>query len=45
MDQDGILMTHLMLELTDGLQERLAFDITDGTAHLNDGDAQYLWSV
>ena len=32
-------MSHLMLELPDGLQEGLAFDITHGTAHLNDGDA------
>ena len=39
MDQNGIIMAHLMLELTDGLQERLAFDITYGTADLDDGDA------
>ena len=38
MDQNGIFVPHLMLELTDGLQERLALDITDGTADLNDGD-------
>ena len=28
MDQNGIVMPHLMLELTDGLQERLALDVT-----------------
>ena len=39
MDQNGIIMAHLMLELTNGFQERLALDITYGTAALNDGDA------
>ena len=39
MDQNGIIMAHLMLELTNGFQERLALDITYGTADLNDGDA------
>ena len=38
MDQNGIIMAHLMLELTNGFQERLALDITYGTADLNDGD-------
>lgn len=38
MDQNGIIMAHLMLELTNGFQERLAFDVTYGTADLNDGD-------
>ena len=38
MDQNGIVMPHLMLELTNGFQERLALDITYGTADLNDGD-------
>ena len=37
MDQNGIFMTDIMLELTDRLQKRLAFDVTDGTAYLNDG--------
>ena len=38
MNQDGILMPYFMLELTDCLEERLAFDIADGTADFNDGD-------
>ena len=38
-DQNGIIMAHLMLELTNGLQERLALDVTYGTADLYDGDA------
>ena len=38
MDQNGIIMTNLMLELTNGLQERLALDVTYSTADLNDGD-------
>ena len=38
MDQNGIVMAHLMLELTNGLQERLALDVTYGTADLDDGD-------
>ena len=39
MDQNGIIVAHLMLELTNGFQERLAFDITYRTADLDDGDA------
>ena len=31
-------MSHIMLELTDGLQERLTLDVTYGTAYLDDGD-------
>jgi len=38
MDQNGILMSNLMLELADRFQKRLAFDIADGAANLNDGD-------
>ena len=38
MDENGIFMTDLMLELTDSLQKRLAFDITDGSAHLNNSN-------
>ena len=41
MDQNGIVMPYLMLELTDGLQERLALDITDGTADFDDGDTGF----
>ena len=32
MDQDRIFMPDIVLELTDGLQERLTFDIADRTA-------------
>ena len=45
MDQNGIFMTDIMLELTDRLQKRLAFDVTDGTAYLNDGDFRVLGGV
>ena len=38
MDQNGIIMAHLMLELTNGFQERLTLDIAYGTTDLNDGD-------
>ena len=38
MDQYRIFMTDFMLELTDCLQERLTFNITDSTAGLYDGD-------
>ena len=31
-------MSDIMLELTDSLQERLALNITDSTAHFNDSD-------
>ena len=37
-DQDNIFCSALMLELTDGFKERLAFDITDSTADLNDSN-------
>ena len=42
MDQNGIVMPNLMLELTDGLQERLALDVTYGTAYLDDGDTGFI---
>ena len=38
MDQDRILMSNFMLELTNGLKERLAFDITNGSTNLDDGN-------
>lgn len=37
MDKDRIVMSHIMLELTDGFQERLALNITDCTTNLDDG--------
>ena len=39
MDQDGVFVSHIVLELADGLQKRLAFDIAHGAAHFDDGDA------
>ncbi len=38
MNHDSILMTDLLLELTDRLEKRLGLDITDGTTDLDDGD-------
>ena len=38
MNQNSVLMSHIVLELTDGLQKRLTLNIADGTAHLNDGN-------
>ena len=37
-DQNGVLVSDIVLELADRLQERLAFDIADGSADLNDGN-------
>ena len=38
MDHDGVFPAHLVLELADGLKERLAFNIAHRAAHLDDGD-------
>ena len=38
MDQNGVLPSNIMLELTDSLQKWLALDIADGSAYLNDGN-------
>ena len=38
MDQNGVLVSDVMLELADCLQKRLALDIADGSADLNDGN-------
>ena len=38
MDQNGIFMTYIVLKLTDGLQKRLAFNISDGSAYLYNSD-------
>ena len=38
MNHDGILMTDLLLELTNRLEERLGLDIADRTTNLDDGD-------
>jgi len=37
-DQNGVLVSDVMLELADCLQKRLALDIADGSADLNDGN-------
>ena len=42
MDQDCILVSDFVLELTDRFQERLALDITDGTADFDDGNVRLL---
>ena len=42
MDQNHVLASLLMLELADGLKERLALDIADGSTHLDDGDLRVL---
>ena len=38
MDQDNIFCSAFMLKLTNGFEERLAFDVTDCTTNFNDGD-------
>lgn len=38
MNQNRVLMAHIVLELTDRLQKRLTLNIADGAAHLNDGN-------
>ena len=38
MDQDRVLMADVVLELADRLKERLALDVADRTADLNDRD-------
>ena len=38
MDQNGIFMAYVVLELTDGLQERLTLNIADGSAYLYNSD-------
>ena len=42
MDKDRIVMSHIMLELTDGFQERLALNITDCTTNLDDGNSVFV---
>ena len=37
MDKDSIVVSNIMLELTDRLKKRLAFNITYRTAHFDDG--------
>ena len=42
MNKDGIFVSYVMLELTDGFQERLAFDVSYCSAYLNDGDSVFI---
>ena len=42
MDQNHVLASLLMLELADGLKERLALDVADRATHLDDGDLRGL---
>ena len=42
MDQDGVAGADLMAELADGLQERLALNIADGAADLDDCDFRFI---
>ena len=39
MDQNGILFSNLMLELSDGFQKRLAFNITHRTTYFDNGNS------
>ncbi len=45
MDENGIFMSHIQLELPDGFQERLALNVADGAAHLDNGDLCFPASV
>ena len=42
MDQNRVLMSHIMLELPDCLQKRLALNITCRSSHLNDSDSLFI---
>ena len=41
MNEDRIVMPHIMLELTDGFQERLTLDVTNGSSDLDDRDSLF----
>ena len=41
-DQNRIFMSDLSLKLADGFQKRLAFDISYGAAHFDDGDPCFI---
>ena len=45
MNDDGIVMSHLVLELPDRFQEGLALDIAHGAAGLDDGNMHVLGGV
>ena len=42
MNQNCIVMPHIKLELTDGFQKRLAFDITNCSSDLDNGNLVFL---
>ena len=42
MEQDGVFLSHIVLELADGLQEGLALNIPHRSAHFYDGDPVFL---
>ena len=45
MDQDGVFASHLVLELSDGFQKGLSFDVTYGSAHLDNCNAHFVVGV
>ena len=44
-DQGNIIMSHIVLELTDRLQERLALNISGSTTYLDNGNLCILTSI
>ena len=42
MDQNRIVMSDFVLELTDRFEERLAFDITDRTTNFDDRNLGFI---
>ena len=42
MNKDGIFVSYVMLELSDGFQERLAFNVSYCSAYLNDGNSVFI---
>ena len=42
MDEDRVFVSYVVLELSDGFQERLAFDVSYGSAYLDDGDSVFI---
>ena len=45
MDQNRIFMSDIQLELTDCLQKWLAFNISDGSTYLDNGNLGFLASI
>ena len=42
MNKDCIVMSHIMLKLTDCFQKRLTFNITNGSSHLDNGNLIFI---